>query len=33
MKPKTKKHHYFLAPIYLIGYMLLIGIISNLITL
>lgn len=33
MKTKTKKLHYFLAPIYLITYMLIIGIISNLITL
>lgn len=33
MKTKQKKLHYFLAPIYVIAYMLTIGIITNLITL
>ncbi len=33
MKTKQKKMHYYLAPIYVIAYMLIIGIISNLITL
>lgn len=33
MKTKKQKLHYYLAPIYLITYMFIIGIIANLITL